>query len=193
MMRVTKTYRQNRYFCKLRKISHYVIMRLILKKELTMKNLPLLPNEKVIEKVKFAKRIFLIDIILLIAILSLSQQFQQYSLLSFLLIFLFFPLLIKTLFDFYRINFHYVYITNERLIYQKGLIYKRIRIINLSNITEILIRTHLLDFNKLLTTYKIIVVNNKPIILKNILNGDRVGKLLSSKIMMSNETKNTNL
>ncbi|NLC94548.1 MAG: PH domain-containing protein [Bacilli bacterium] len=151
-----------------------------------MKNIPLLPNEKVLEKIRFAKRIFLIDIVLLLATFSLAQQFQRYSLVSFLLIFLFFPLLIKALLDFYRINFHYVYITNERLIYQKGLIFKRLRIINLSEITEILIRTNFLDFNKILTTYKIIVFNNKPLVLKSILNGDRVGKLLSSKIMLQN-------
>ncbi len=155
-----------------------------------MKKVNLLKNEKIIHNIKFSKRIFLIDIIFLVALLTTAARLGKSSIFSFLALFIFFPLLIKSFFDFYRIFFHRVYVTNFRVIYVKGYLLKWIKIYDINKFTAIYTKSHILDKAKNMTSFKIMLDNQKFFKLKNVKEGRKTGEILSKNIKKRNEEIN---
>ncbi len=152
-----------------------------------MKKVNLMSNEKIILKVKFSIRIFLIDIIFILAILTGVEQIGRESPISLILFIIMIPLLIKTSFDFYRIFFHRVYVTNLRVIYVKGYYLKRIKTYDRKDITGVYFRSNIFDRAKNMTSFKITLNYEHTFILKNIRNGNVLANLLSEHMIKENK------
>lgn len=144
-----------------------------------MKSINLLKDELIVHKVKFSKRIILLDILFSLILFSLAQNQGRESIIAFISMLVFIPVFIKTLLDFYRIFFHQVYITNKRVIYIKSNLLKRIKIYQLNEVLGIYYKSNLLDFAKNMTTLKVNLKNNQTFFLKNVTEGKKVAQFLS--------------
>ncbi|QVK17306.1 PH domain-containing protein [Mycoplasmatota bacterium] len=155
-----------------------------------MKKVTLLNDEKIIYKIKFSIRIFFIDILFIMAIMSITAKIGQSnkgSIFIFILLFVFILLLIKTLLDFYRIFFHRVYISNFRVIYVKGYFLKRIKFYPLNKITGVYFRSNFFDRAKNMTSFKITLNDNQEFVLKNIHDGTKIADLLSLDLIKQHQ------
>ncbi len=158
-----------------------------------MNQIILLKNEKIIHKIKFSIRVLLIDFLFLIVIMTLASRINREnpgSIFAFILLFIFVPLLIKTVFDFYRIIFHRVFITNLRVIYLKGYLLKRVKIYKIKNIIGVYFRSGFLDFKKNMTSFKVTLDDKQSFILKNVNNGNIIAELLSVHLVKTHQHKN---
>lgn len=153
-----------------------------------MKNINLLKDERLIYKVKFSKRIILLDILFSLILFSLAANSGRESIIAFLSMLLFIPLFIKTIIDFYRIFFHHVFITNQRVIYIKGNLLKRIKIYDLNNIIGVYYKSPYVDFKKNVTTFKVNLKNNQTFFIKYVNEGIKVAELLSVYIKKHNRS-----
>lgn len=147
----------------------------------------LMPKEKLVFKIKFSTRIFFIDLLFLLAIISFAVNQGRGSFISLILLIIFIPLFIKTIKDFYRIFFHKVYITNFRVIYQKHFLFKKPKSYPLKRINGVFFKSNILDRAKNMTTFKLTLTDNTFFILKNIKAGNVVAELLSANIKKENK------
>lgn len=150
-----------------------------------MNKFVLLNDEKVLHEVKFSKHVLLYDFLFLLIISFINRYFiyNNWSNLSFILIMLvFIPYFIKTIFNIIRIIFFKIYITNFGIIYQKS--YFSIKSYNLSDIVGVFIKTPI--FNKSSKSKDIrfqLKSSQKLITLKKIKNGEHVAKLISTDLI----------
>lgn len=156
-----------------------------------MKKVTLLKNEKIIHIIKFPFRILLIDILFIIAIMSITSKIGQSnegSFLTFILLLVFIPLLIKTsYFDIHRVFFHRVYISNYRVIYVKGYFLKRIKTYPLNEIIGVYFKSNFFDRAKNMTSFKITLNDNHKFVLKNVQNGTEIANLLSAHLIKQHQ------
>jgi|SRR5690554_763094 len=152
-----------------------------------MKSIKLLESEKYLIKVKFSKRIIFIDILFSLVMFSLAARQERESIIAFISMLIFIPIFIKTIFDFYRIFFHQVYITNQRVIYIKGYLLKRIKVYHLSSIIGVYFKSAPIDFKKNMTTFKINMNDKQSFLLKNITEGKKIAELLSIHLKRKNK------
>ncbi len=144
-------------------------------------------KEQLIHKVKFSKRILFIDILFLIMIISVVSKLNPGKITPFLLLFVFLFILYKTLKDGFRIFFHKVYITKSKVIYQKGYYPRWIKSYNLNEIIGVYFKSSFFDRHKFMTTFKILLSDNRKFFLKNVLDGYLVADILSKDLKKQNE------
>jgi uncharacterized membrane protein YdbT with pleckstrin-like domain len=111
-----------------------------------MKKFTLGPNETIKYKVRFAKRVLLFDFGLIIIATALSSRFDEESNFRFLsIMFLFAPVLIRSILNLLRITTHRIYITNEKVYFVKGYLFKRMNEVKLDDIIGVFYKVGFLD------------------------------------------------
>ncbi|HEY8365457.1 MAG TPA: hypothetical protein VIK84_07765 [Haloplasmataceae bacterium] len=150
-----------------------------------MKKFTLLHNEKIVYQIRFSFRVLLLDILVILLTFSLAVQYGKTSIISFLMMILFFIVFIKTLIDIYRIFFHKVYISNYRVIYVRGIFLKRINPYLLKDIVGVYFKSYFLDRAQNMLTFKVNLKDNQSFFIRNVRHGKVVAELLSQHLVKS--------
>ncbi|ERJ12978.1 PH domain-containing protein [Haloplasma contractile] len=104
----------------------------------------LLDNEHIEHRANYTRKTILLNLFLIYTVFALYKSYGE-TIYSFLLMILFYVVLVKLVLDIRKIFFDRIYITNKRIIIQKGVLFKRIMIIHLSKVLYVSHKRGLLD------------------------------------------------